>query len=216
MEPGGQEAGRDGDLLRLWQSGDAGAADSLLDRHFPALLRFFNNKAPGAVEDLVQETLLECVRSVERFRGASSFRTFLFGIAHNVLRRHYRRRSRDGLQLDTSVASVADLGGLGERPRSPSSLVGAAQHERLLLAALRRIPIDAQVLLELKYWEDLSSSEIAEILQVPPVTVRRRQMKARERLHAEIERLASSPQVAASTIEGFQTWVERVRSAAPG
>lgn len=204
----GETQGGDGALLARWQDGDAAAADALLDRHFPVLLRFFNNKAPGAVEDLVQETMLECVRSVERFRGASSFRTFLFGVAHNVLRRHYRDRGRGGVMDDIDEVPCEDM------DHSPSSLVGASQERRLLLRALRRLPVEAQVILELKYWEEMTSQEIGEVLAVPPGTVRRRQMTAREQLSVEIERLASRPELAASTIEGFDTWVARIREAA--
>ena len=44
-----------------------------------ALYGFFRNKVEGACDDLIQRTFLRCVESVNRFRGDSSFRTYLFG-----------------------------------------------------------------------------------------------------------------------------------------
>ena len=52
----------DGELFELWAGGDNAAGSALLDRHFAALFRFFRNKAPDAVEDLIQETMLACAR----------------------------------------------------------------------------------------------------------------------------------------------------------
>jgi RNA polymerase sigma factor (sigma-70 family) len=198
----------DASLLRAWCDGNSSAGDRLFDQHFPSLLRFFKNKAPDGFEDLIQETMLECLKSALSFRAESSFRTFMFSIAHHVLMRSYRERARARTDnVDLELLSVEDL------QRSPSSVLGDVQQHRLLLRALRRIPLAAQVVLELKYWEGLSSVEIAEVLGISPGTVRMRQLSARERLHEEIERLSESPELAASTIHGFDTWIARVRDA---
>jgi RNA polymerase sigma factor (sigma-70 family) len=195
-------------LLSAWCEGDKRAGDVLLDRHFPALLRFFNNKAFEALEDLVQETMLECVRSAPRYRASSTFRTFLFAVANNVLKRYYRSASRSREAPSLPLISVAGS------QHSPLSMMVNVQEQRLLLRALKRLPLEAQVILELKYWEGLSSPEISEVLGVPAGTIRTRQMNARMRLQAELERLAESRELATSTLHGFDTWVARVRDEA--
>ena len=80
----------DAELLVAWKDGDARAGDALFSRHFEALYRFFRNKIGGAVDDLVQTTFLKCADAKDRFRGASSFRTFILSIARHVLMDHLR------------------------------------------------------------------------------------------------------------------------------
>ena len=60
----------------------------------------------------------------------------------------------------------------------------AAQHEeqRLLLEALRRIPLDLQIAIELHYWEGMSGPDLAQVLDIPEGTVRSRLRRAREPL----------------------------------
>jgi DNA-directed RNA polymerase specialized sigma24 family protein len=93
----------DQELLRAWRAGDREAGGTLFERHFAAIRRFFRNKVDHQVEDLVQRTFTACVEARDRFRGDSSFRTYLFAIAHNVLRDHIRRRRRGTEELDLDV-----------------------------------------------------------------------------------------------------------------
>jgi len=73
-----------------------------------------------------------------------------------------------GKAIDTGVTSVVDLG------MSPSGAAAEAQDFVRLRDALRRLPIDVQVALELYYWEDLSGPEMADVLELPEGTVRSR------------------------------------------
>ena len=134
-------------LLRAWREGDQHAGSTLFSRHYPSIYRFFLSKVPDAAEDLVQRTFLGCLEAAERFRGDSSVRTFLFGIAHNTLRHHLRGRQRSEQPLDSELVSVAELA------PGPSTALGSKQEQRLLLRALRHVPLDTQVVLELHYWE---------------------------------------------------------------
>ncbi|MCA9653488.1 MAG: sigma-70 family RNA polymerase sigma factor, partial [Myxococcales bacterium] len=134
-------------LLRAWAGGDEAAGAMLYRRHFDALYRFFRTKAPDAYEDLIQTTMLECVRSKDRFRGDAPFRGFLFGVARNTLLHHFRSRFRDRLDFDASRSSVADLD-----PR-PSTIAARNAEQTRLLEAMRRIPVDLQIVIELHYWE---------------------------------------------------------------
>ena len=134
-------------LLEAWTKGDDEAGEALYRRHFDALYRFFRTKAPNDCEDLIQATMLECVRSRDRFRGDSPFRGFLFGVARNCLLHHFRSRYRDRLDLDLNQSSVADLD-----PRPSTIAARNAEHERLF-DALRRIPLELQLVIELHYWE---------------------------------------------------------------
>ena len=113
----------DDELLRAWAGGDQGAGASLYRRHFDALYRFFRTKAPEAYEDLIQTTMMECMRAKERYRGDAPFRAFLFAVARNCLLHHFRSRFRDRLDFDSSRSSVADLD-----PRPSALAVRNAEH----------------------------------------------------------------------------------------
>ena len=82
------------ELLEAWKEGDASAGRELFARHFDSVFRFFRNKVDGAAEDLTQQTFMGCLRGRDKFRGESSFRTYLFTIARKRLYTFLRDRQR--------------------------------------------------------------------------------------------------------------------------
>ncbi len=200
----------DFELLHQWRAGEMHAGDLLFNRHFDSVHRFFRNKVGDAeLEDLVQQTFMACVEGQRRFRRDSSFRTFLFGVAHNLLREHFRKRKRDeALDLEETSAVEAGAG--------PATVLGRRREHRLLLEALRHIPIESQVVLELYYWEELSASQTAEILRLPEGTVRSNVRRAKELLRRQLHRLARSPDVLRSTVRDLDRWAESLREMLSG
>lgn len=193
----------DVDLLDAWRGGDVRAGDVLFRRYFAQLSRFFRNKADFGVEDLIQSTFLACIESRDRYRETSSFRTYLFGIARHHLYAHYRRQQR---AVDFSQTSVVDLGA------SPSGPLSRREETATLLRALRSIPLEYQIVLELTYWEGLKGPEIAEILEVPANTVRGRLSRARAALRQALEvGLAASAQ-RSTTLADLDGWADALRS----
>ncbi|MEX1365942.1 MAG: RNA polymerase sigma factor [Nannocystaceae bacterium] len=195
----------DATLLNAWRDGDRESGVALFDRYYDLLARFFANKAAEARDDLVQATLMACLEKVDTLRKASSFRSFLLSIARYELLHYYRRRSRRETPHDFSEISVYDL------EPSPSRIIAEHQEQRLLLEALRYIPVDLQIVLELSYWEKASSREIAEVLGIPEGTVKSRVRRARERLKAAMAELAESPQLLESTSADLDQWANGVR-----
>jgi RNA polymerase sigma factor (sigma-70 family) len=100
---------------------------------------------------------------------------------------------------------VADLGA------GPGTIAAAKAEQKLLLQALRRIPVDFQIAVELYYWEGLSTRELAEVLDVPEGTVRSRLARAREHLAKQMHDLAQSPALAESTIGDFERWARSLK-----
>ena len=191
------------DLLDAWRGGDARAGNLLFRRHFAALSRFFRNKVDVGVEDLIQATFLACVEGRDRFREASSFRTYLFAIARNLLYAYYRRQHR---AVDFVQTSVVDLGA------SPSGPLGRREEAAALLRALRAIPLEFQVVLELTYWEDMKAPEVAEVLAVPANTVRGRLSRARAALRQALAAAALSPALLRSTLADLDAWAATLRA----
>lgn len=197
------------ELLDAWRDGDDAAGEALFDRHFESVYRFFCNKVGRDVDDLVQQTFLGCVEARERLRGDATFRTFLFAVARKQILRYREGRFSGKASADFQESRVADL------DATPTQLVVEHEEQALLLRALRRLPLDLQIAVELFYWEGLQGAELAEILDLPHGTVRSRLRRARDILREHVEALTDDPGLAASTLGDFDRWMQSVQRKIP-
>ncbi|MCX4243596.1 RNA polymerase sigma factor [Paraliomyxa miuraensis] len=166
-------------LVHAWRGGDRHAGERLLVRHYDAVARLFAHKVREP-NDLVQRTILACVEALPRYEGASSFRTFLLGIAYNVLRKHYRDHGFERETEELQLTRVED------HTPSPSRVLARQQERRRVQAALRRLPPQLQALLELHYWERLTIGALAESTGLPVGTIKSRMRRARQLLEREL------------------------------
>jgi RNA polymerase sigma factor (sigma-70 family) len=196
----------DGELLAAWQAGDRRAGAALFDRHFRAVARFVRAKvwSEDEVDDLVQTTFVACLEAPARFRGEGSLRGYLLGIAYHKLQKLYAERARR--PIDVEQVSVHDLG-----PGPSTALARRAEH-RLLLAGLRRLPLQFQVVLELSFWEEMTAGAIGAALGEPEGTVRTRLRRAKELLAAQLRRLRAAPALIESTLEDLEGWARSLRA----
>lgn len=194
---------RDDADLEAWRAGDREAGERLFDRYYEPVARFFFNKVGDAGPDLIQRTFLACVEGLPRFRGEGSFRSYLFAIAYRQLCMHLRARAGD--RFEPASASVVDL------DASLCAQLVEREQLRLFLHALRVLPLDLQVVLELHYWEQCGVAEIAIALELPEGTVKSRLRRGREQLREAVERLAARPELAATTLHGLETWARELR-----
>jgi RNA polymerase sigma factor (sigma-70 family) len=195
----------DYDLLDAWRAGDARAGNELFERHFESVYRFLHSKTSKDPSDVVQSVFLACVEGRDSFRGESSFRTYLFAVARKQLYKHYRDRRPDA---DFGVTSLADFG------PTPSLLIDQRAQDRLLLEALRAIPLELQIALELHYWEHMPAPEIARVLDIPEGTVRSRLRRAKEALEEKLAKLSRSKQELETTLANVAKWAAGVRELA--
>lgn len=179
--------GDDVDLLDRWCAGDKVAGNELVKRHFESLYRFFEHKVDrrGDADELVQETLIKCVSSRDAFRRQSSFRTYLFTIARHALYGYWRQRAGRTAAVDFEEVSIASLS------TSVGTRLARQEDSQRLLTALRTLPADQQLVLELFYWEGLDGDQIAEVFAIAPATVRSRLFRARDALRAVIDERAA-------------------------
>lgn len=171
------------DLVARLQRGEPSAVAELYDSHHVAL-RAFCQRLLGeesAAEDLVQEAFLQLPRVIGRFRGDSSLRTFLIGIAVNHARHHVRSACRRRAAVER----------LSERPvpspPSPEDHAEGAQFLSALHRALDAVPLDQRVAFVLCDVEERSSTEVAQITGAPEATVRTRLHHARKKLRTLLE-----------------------------
>jgi RNA polymerase sigma factor (sigma-70 family) len=195
----------DRELLEAWRAGDRSAGERLVARHFRTVYGFFRNKLEAEIEDLVQRTFLRCLEARDAFRGESSFRTYLLAIARNELFGHFRGR---GIRLDPQQTSIA----LIDTGTRPSAIVDRKREHRLLVRALRTLPLDEQILLELFYFEELPGPELAVVLSVPEGTVRTRLRKARALLEKAVAELEAAGEGVRATTDDIDRWAASLRS----
>lgn len=146
----------------------------LFARYRPLVWGFFRRRVwdGGRAEDLTQETFVALLKSAPRYEVRAPFRSFVFGIAFNLLaeERRQARPSESPDALPGLVASAPDL--------------DVVMHVRQAIASLD--PIDRDVLL-LREFETLSYAEIAATLDVPINTVRSRLFRARMAVREKLQ-----------------------------
>lgn len=200
---------QDLELLEQWKAGDQKAGEALLKLCFPILYRFFSNKVATEVDDLVQQTVIALNSNRDKFENRSSFRAYLLSIARFQLYNHVRQRHRANSKLEFDAVTAFDLS------PSPSALAVAHAEQQLMLEALRRIPLNFQIALELHYWEDLTGPELAEALGVPLDTAYSRVKKARELMKKQLQ-IVTSEQSGARRNQPAPTWEDDLRTLQKG
>jgi RNA polymerase sigma-70 factor (ECF subfamily) len=153
---------------------------AVFDRHYDAIHRYLARRVgPDLAEDLAAETFTQAFDARHRFDPAQpDARPWLFGIATNLVRHHFRgetRRMRAYARLDPPPDAHDDHGGIAAR-------VDAQRAGAAIADALMRLPAGERDVLLLFAWADLRYEEIAIALRIPIGTVRSRLHRARQRL----------------------------------
>jgi len=169
------------------QGGDRAALDALLRRHHDRIhavcRRLAGNEADAL--DATQEALIAIARGIRRFDGRAAFSTWAYRVATNAcldeLRRR-RRRPTPGLPDDLDEAQTGGAGG-----RSRSGGVEGIPDRLAIDAALAQLPVEFRAPVVLRDLCDLDYAEIAEVLDIPPGTVRSRIARGRGQLARLLE-----------------------------
>jgi RNA polymerase sigma-70 factor, ECF subfamily len=138
--------------------------------------------------DLSQEVFLRVFRTIYRFRGQSSLRTWIYRIAVNQARnrhRFWRRRHRaDQVSLDQHIATHGEL--LSSGDSKPDRMFAQKELAERLQRALDHLPFDQRTAIVLREIDGLSYEEIAFSLGVAVGTVKSRLTRARQALRLEL------------------------------
>ena len=171
-------------LVSAVAEGDQAALGALYDRFHRDIYRFVARLArPADADDVVQQTFLEAHRSAPRFRGDSQVKTWLFGIAANLVRTQHRGEQRKQRAHDALQA-------LPRRPpTNPGDAITREQHKRWLAAAIEQLTPALREAYVICVVEELPGKEAAAALGIREATLWRRLSDAREALRAAIEEL---------------------------
>lgn len=168
-------------LLDRWCGGDKTAGNDLFTRHFASVYRFFEHKTDHEIDDLVQETFLQCVRSRASFKRQSTFRTYLFAIARHVLFGYWRQHRGGRATVDFDEVSIESLS------TSVGTKLVKGEERAKLIGGLRTLPLEQQMLLEMYYWENLDREQLAEVFDVENATIGSRLTRARQALRDRLD-----------------------------
>lgn len=179
-------------LVERCRLGDRSAFHKIYQRHrsgvYAVVSRMVTNQADR--DEVVQEVFLQVYRSIRTFHGTARLSTWIHRVAVNVTLQHIRSKGRR-VKLHLTCEPVETF------PDEPDRMVGSAcaspeaqllAHERrhAVEQALQALPPKKRIVLVLADFQGLSTSEVAEIVGAPMLTVRTRLFYARKAFYARI------------------------------
>jgi RNA polymerase sigma-70 factor (ECF subfamily) len=129
-------------------------------------------------EDAVQEAYLRAFRSFDGFRGVSEGRAWLLTIVRNTC---YTRLKQDRM-TELTDAFDEEIHGVEDEVGNPEALLVEKANVQRLRRALEELPAEFREVIVLRELEDMSYSQIAELVAIPMGTVMSRLARARQRL----------------------------------
>lgn len=181
---------REAALVERCAAGDEAAYAELVAEHQSMIVQLAMNLLGDRDEalDLSQEVFLRVFRTISRFRGQSSLRTWIYRIAVNQARnrhRFWRRRHRgDQVSLDAHVEAHGET--LPALELGPDRVLAQKELATRLQRALDALPFDQRTAIILREVDGLSYEEIAFSLGVAVGTVKSRLTRARQTLRLEL------------------------------
>ncbi len=169
------------------RKGSQAAFEALFERYREPIWRFFRRRTSDAdvAQELAQDTFVALLDGARRYKAKGVFRSYLFGVAYNVLladRRKQGHRRTDALD---------------EEPPAPTD---DRDEVIWIREALATIDESDREILMLREYEELSYQEIADVRGIPLNTVRSQLFRARMALKAALE--ARAPQSVRSSHAG--------------
>jgi RNA polymerase sigma-70 factor, ECF subfamily len=161
-------------LMIEFQSGSRAAFEELFVRYHDPLHGFFRRRLdkPERAEDLAQETFLAVISATSRYEPRALFKTYLYGIALKLVAAERRKQARDGPPSD---------------PVMEPSVEDVSEVVLWVRQALQALDPSEREILMLREYEQLSYSEIGELLRIPVNTVRSKLFRARLALKSRLE-----------------------------
>jgi RNA polymerase sigma-70 factor (ECF subfamily) len=168
----------DAQLVESSRKGDEKARKALYARHFAGIHSFFEHKVSDHdADELAQRTMIKAFSSLDTFQGRSTFRTYLFVIARNELNQWLRdEKKKQNAQVDLDQSSLDEL------VSSPSKQYAREEEKQRLRAALRRLPVEQQTLLEMHYWYGIAAADLAVMFETNANNILQRLHRARKKL----------------------------------
>jgi RNA polymerase sigma-70 factor (ECF subfamily) len=192
----------DAHLVEQSVAGNSIAFDQLVERYRSKVVRLVSSTLGSDIdpEDVAQDVFVKVYLSLGRFRGESSFSTYLYTVTVNRCRDELRKgKLRKFFSFDEWFS--------GNNPAHPTQENGEGlemdERRSAVRSALKKLPTQSQMLLHLREIEELSYKELADIFEVEIGTIKSRLARARDRLRDELE-----PYIAHGVLPGARRMAE--------
>jgi RNA polymerase sigma-70 factor, ECF subfamily len=179
------------DMERLMTGQDT-ALNDLMDRHAAPVFHFLHRLVGNEddANDLAQETFARVFRARASFRLNEKFSTWLYTIAANLARNHFRWRARHpNISLTTGTEdpeqSLENI--LPAQDAAPSEQTLAAERAAAVRHEVSRLAEDLREAIVLCEWEERTVAEAATILKTTPKAVESRLYRARKQLRERLQ-----------------------------
>ena len=182
------------ELLQRARSGDLDASKLLIERYAPMIYKYFRamELSSGQIDDLMNETFTAFWESIHQFQGRSSLKTWIYGIAHNIRSRHFTEKQKGLRALTKPFIERFKSFYAQNKHKTPEEELIIAESKQLVSIALKSMPISLREILVLRFMEELSLEETANILKIPTGTVKSKTHRAKEVLREKLSRLQQS------------------------
>jgi len=147
------------ELLERCIRRDEEAIETLI-RRYERMVYGFSYRLTGSQEDakdITQKVFVKVIENLKKFKGASSFSTWLYRITVNECLNHKRKKTREDTEIEGTIHASQE-----------SSLSGLLRDERarILKEALEQLPHRQRLAIVLRIYEDMTVSEVAEIMGI--------------------------------------------------
>ncbi len=188
----------DAEMVRLTLAGDSLAYQGLVEKYqervYHLVYGMIRNREDAA--DIAQDAFVKAHRALASFRVESTFYTWLYRIAHNLVVDLIRKRRRAAeVGFDDAVAARDDEGGILDLHSAdgPGRIADRREVHTAVMAALQQLPDDQREVVLLREVEELSYKEIADAMDIPEGTVMSRLFYARRKLQKILEAQGITP-----------------------
>lgn len=173
-------------VLQGYQADDWLAAEIFFRAHQQSVYRLALSVLddPAEAEEAAQDALIAAIDALDTYRGDSAFTTWLYAITLNTCRSRLRKhRSRENLMR--VLRSIFRIG--GETAFHPEEAAIKSEAEATVARAVSSLDEKHRLPVVLRYYNDFSIAEIAQLLEISEGTVHSRLFTARERLRVKLK-----------------------------
>lgn len=195
----------DEELVAAYLKGTKAAFEEIVrryeDRLYRLSFRMLGNHHDAL--DAVQEILVKLMAALPKFQGRSRFGTWLYRLAANTcldIRRKRGRTAAESLEATLEFSPATSLAILDDEPAdNPDTYIEQQYRENVVRAALDKLPESQRRLLELRDLEDLSNSQVADLLGIEVGALKARLHRARQALKRVLDAGVQVPGYASAT-----------------
>ena len=175
-------------LIREYIDGDERALKTLIERYTPSIYGFAARLAGSSeASDIVQDVFIKVWKNLKKFNSKKAqFKTWLFTIARNTVTDHLRKKKQVLFSDIDTTPEESFAENIRDEARLPNEIAEKLEDQNLLHTLLSNLPLEYQTVLALYYQEDMTFSQIGDVLKKSVNTVKSHHFRALKSLRKMI------------------------------